>query len=39
MTTYTQESATTLNTRRIVIAGVLGAIAIVLGVTLSLIHI
>ncbi len=33
MTTYTQESATTLNTRRIVIAGVLGAIAIVLGVT------
>ena len=33
MTTYTQESATVLNTRRIVIAGVLGAIAIVLGVT------
>lgn len=33
MTTNTQDSATALNTRRIVIAGVLGAIAIVLGVT------
>lgn len=33
MTTYTEDRPTTLNTRRIVIAGVLGAIAIVLGVT------
>ncbi|HWQ14992.1 MAG TPA: ECF transporter S component [Roseiflexaceae bacterium] len=33
MTTTTQESPTALSTRRIVVAGVLGAIAIVLGVT------
>jgi uncharacterized membrane protein len=33
MATIPQENPTTLNTRRIVVAGVLGAIAIVLGVT------
>lgn len=33
MASATQESPTTLNTRKIVVAGVLGAIAIVLGVT------
>ena len=33
MASDTQESPTTLNTRKIVVAGVLGAIAIVLGVT------
>ncbi|MEN9937629.1 MAG: hypothetical protein RLZZ387_4208 [Chloroflexota bacterium] len=33
MATVTRESPTSLNTRRIVVAGVLGAIAIVLGVT------
>jgi uncharacterized membrane protein len=33
MASVTQESPTTLNTRKIVVAGVLGAIAIVLGVT------
>ncbi len=33
MATVSQESATTINTRKIVVAGVLGAIAVVLGVT------
>jgi len=33
MAVYSQDRPTTLNTRRIVVAGVLGAIAIVLGVT------
>src|SRR5262249_59255025 len=33
MAVVTRESPTTLNTRKIVVAGVLGAIAIVLGVT------
>lgn len=33
MATVPRESATTINTRKIVVAGVLGAIAIVLGVT------
>lgn len=33
MTIYNRESVTTLNTRKIVVAGILGAIAIVLGIT------